>query len=80
MADVMAIAPYILFVAAVVAVSLYILQKTARQTRGTFGRPYPNVVTDMMRENARRSQLLLRFIELRDGRLARLEGRAEGRR
>jgi hypothetical protein len=68
---------FVLFVAAMVAIPLYALRETNRQTRGTFGRPYRNVVADAARESARRSDLLVRLVEAREARIARLERRLE---
>jgi hypothetical protein len=78
--DVMSIALYVLFVAGAAAIPLFVLRESARQTRGTFGRPYGNVVTDTMQESTRRSDLLLRLVEAREARIARLERRLEGGR
>lgn len=73
----------VLFVLVVVAFSsipLFVLSGMKRQMRGTFGRSYDKVVADMMRESARRSELLTRYVEARETRIARLERRAEGGR
>jgi hypothetical protein len=80
MDDVASIALFVLFIAAMAAIPLFVLRESARQTRGTFGRPYGNVVTDAMRESTRRSELLLRLVEAREARIARLERRLEGGR
>lgn len=79
-ADLATLALFALFLAAVVGIPLYVLRQTMQQTRGTFGRPYGNVVADLMRETARRSELLVRLVEARDTRIARLERRAESGR
>lgn len=78
--DAMTIALFVIFIAAMVAIPLFVLRESARQTRGTFGRPYSNVVTDAMGESTRRSELLLRLVEAREARIARLERRLESGR
>lgn len=80
MGDVASIVLFVLFIGAMVAIPLFVLRAIVRQTRGTFGRPYGDVVSDTMRESARRSELLLRLTEARDARIARLERRLEGGR
>jgi hypothetical protein len=77
---VVSIALFVLSVAGVAAIPLLVLRESARQTRGTFGRPYANVVTDAMQESTRRSELVLRLAEARETRIARLERRLEGGR
>lgn len=78
--DMLSIALFVLFVVSAAAIPLFVLRESARQTRGTFGRSYANVVTDTMRESTRRSDLLLRLVEAREARIARLERRLEGGR
>ena len=79
-ADVLNVALFALFIAAIVAIPLYALRQTVRQTRGTFGRSYGNVVADLLQESARRSDLLAQLVEARETRIARQERRAEGGR
>ncbi len=79
-ADAFNIALFVVFIAAIAAIPLYVLRLSARQLRGTFGRPYSSVVTDLMRESTRRGALLVRLVEARETRIERLERRAEGRR
>lgn len=79
-ADISSTAMFVLFVAAMAAIPLYALRESARQTRGTFGRPYRSVIIDMTGESSRRSDLLLRLVEARETRIARLERRLEGGR
>jgi hypothetical protein len=74
------LALFAFLLSALVAIPLYYLRQSLRQTRGTFGRSYGNVVADMLQQSARRSQLLLRLAEAREARIARLERRAEGGR
>ena len=78
--DVLNLALFAALVATVAAIPLYCLRQATRQTQGTFGRPYANVVTDMMEQSARRSDLLVRYVEAREARIARQERRAEGGR
>lgn len=79
-ADTLNIALFALFVLAIAVIPLAILRQSLRQTRGTFGRPYGNIVTDMFQESARRSELFVHLVEARDARIARQERRAEGGR
>ncbi len=79
-ADDLNIALFALFLLAAVAIPLIGLRQTLRQTRGTFGRPYGVVVTDMLQQSARRSDLIVRLVEAREARIARQERRAEGGR
>ncbi len=69
---------YTVFLGGVVGIALYILTNMGRQLRGTFGRPYTDVVEDMFAEGQRRAELMARVAELREARLARLERRLEG--
>jgi hypothetical protein len=78
--DVLNLAVFAALMATVVAIPLYCMRQVTRQTRGTFGRSYANVVTDMMQQNARRSELLVRYLDTRETRIARQERRAEGGR
>lgn len=68
---------YGVFLGGVVGIPLYILLNMGRQLRGTFGRPYTDVVDEMFAEGQRRAELLARVAELRDARLTRLERRQE---
>lgn len=79
-ADVLNIALFALFVLATALIPLVFLRRSIRQTSGTFGRPYGNVVTDLLQESTRRSDLMVRLAEAREARIARLERRAEGGR
>ena len=79
-ADVLNVALFAIFTAAIAAIPLYSLRQTVRQTRGTFGRSYGNVVADLLQESARRSELLAQLVDGRDARIARFERRAEGGR
>ena len=79
-ADVLNVALFALFTAAIVAIPLYALRQTVRQTRGTFGRSYGNVVADLLQESARRSDMLAQLVEARETRIARQERRSEGGR
>lgn len=78
--DVLNLALFAALIATVVAIPLYWLRQAVRQTQGKFGRSYANVVTDMLEQSARRSDLLDRYVEARDARIARQERRAEGGR
>jgi hypothetical protein len=69
-----------IFVAATAALALYALRLFDKQTRGTFGRDYGNVIAEMTRESARRSRLLTQLAAAREGRFARLERRGESSR
>lgn len=80
MADALNITLFALFVLAIAAIPLAVLRQSVRQTRGTFGRSYGNVVNDMLQQSARRSELLVRLAEARETRIARQERRAEGGR
>ena len=71
---------FALFIAAMAAIPIYAYRQSVRQMRGTFGRPYAAIVAAMFQESARRSGLLVRLVEARDARIARLERRAEGGR
>ncbi len=79
-ADTLNIAMFALFTLAIVAIPIAALRQSLRQTRGTFGRSYGSVVTDMLHQSARRSELLIRLVEARDARISRQERRAEGGR
>jgi hypothetical protein len=70
----------LIFLAGAVAVPMWILRQSMQQTRGMFGRPYEAVLTDLMVEGGRRSELLVRLAEVREARLARLERRTESGR
>lgn len=69
-----------IFAAATAGLALYALRRLDKETRGTFGRDYGNVIAEMTRESARRSSLLTQLATAREGRFARLERRAEGGR
>lgn len=78
--DVLNLAVFAALMATVVAIPLYGLRQATRQTQGKFGRSYANVVTDMLEQSARRSELLVRYLDTREARIARQERRAEGGR
>ncbi|MCU0954669.1 MAG: hypothetical protein MUC37_08680 [Hyphomicrobium sp.] len=69
-----------IFAAATAGLVFYALRRLDKETRGTFGRDYGNVIAEMTRESARRSRLLTQLAAAREGRFARLERRAEGGR
>lgn len=71
---------YLTFLAAAVAVPVWMLRRTMHQTRGMFGRPYGAVLADLMGEGTRRAGLLVRLAEVREARIARLERRSESGR
>jgi amino acid permease len=70
----------LIFLAAAMAVPMWILLQSMAQTRGMFGRAYGDVLADLMGEGARRSELLVRLVEVREARIARLERRTESGR
>jgi hypothetical protein len=69
-----------MFAAATGLLALHALRQFDKETRGTFGRRYGNVLDEMMQETARRSRLLAELAAKREGRLARLERRGESSR
>jgi hypothetical protein len=78
-----ALAPNVLlliFLAAAVAVPMWLLLQSMAQTRGMFGRAYGDILADLMGEGARRSKLLVRLADVREARIARLERRTESGR
>lgn len=79
-ADGLNIILFALFVTATALIPIVVLRQSMRQTSGTFGRSYGNVVGDMLQESTRRSHLLVRLTEAREARIARLERRVEGGR
>lgn len=78
--DAVTVMLYALFVLSAAGIPLYVLHTMQRQFRGDFGRPYGQIVDELMSEGVRRSQLITRAGEIREARLARQERRLEGGR